>query len=901
MKGVVITMKKLNKCLAVLTAAFLILTNIPSMVVNAANDSATVQYSSADKENFKFSYNFYRTIGIINEELNIDSTISRGSWADIVVRYFGWDVAIDTSNDVHFFKDHDPKYDKIGSVNLAADLGFMGEYDDGKFCPDVDVSYEDVCVSVVKGLGYEFLVESRGGGVDQYIILANELGILKGVTATRGYPIVASAAMKILDNALETEMFGRTLGNEEVYKKGGTVLSEVHHLRKEDGIVTSNFRSSLYNSNKIPADQIGIDNVVYSYAGNSDGLVGYRVRYFVDTRENDTVVYLGKMRNEVQVIDFDNVYDYENRTYHYVVPNSSKERKWTIPQDCAVIYNGTAITDGFVSNLPMYTEDGSLTLINNDSDGTIDVLLIEAYVNLWIGHIDTTNEKIYSFYDESDYIAFNDYDTVELYDTYGAETTLSKLSIKDVLSVAKTPDGETIRIDVSTDTIEGKINGTSTEDSKTVFTIDDIDYVVSSVCDITDISVGFSGVFYLNKKGQIVGCDEKLLAPVGYLIRAGVDDGLDDTVWLRVLTSSGEVTVLRCADKVKIVGESGRFRSDDLYRILLNGDSSVKSQVILYELNKDGEVNSLDLIGHSDRIRERTTIKSSSIQYRTGAACFTDGKTFLNGGAIIFTVPMNGGSTEDYGVLSRADLQNEREYSSDTLPLYTYQVNGSQLGVDILVVDESFRSRKYGMGIVSDIVQTIDDDDELCHKIEIYQYGNLNTYYMYDNEFDIDAIPAASSAYPARKLEEGDVVSLDYVPISSNRYLSRIAIIYDVSKDEYLYSNPSVTNYTGVTRYFYGDVQTKDNKLMAMVLRGGTMLVDEETSVGSSVDTAAKNYEIHPIGGNVYVYDRNLRYNNVVKGTASDIAAYDTVGSEYSTVWVFTSQESTQMIYVVNK
>lgn len=893
-------MQKLNKCLAVLTAAFLILTNIPNIVVNAANDSTTVQYSSADKENFKFSYNFYRTLGIINEELNIDSTISRGSWADIVIRYFGLDAASDSSKEVHFFKDYDPKYEKIGSVNLAADLGLMGEYDDGKFCPDVDVSYEDVCVSVVKGLGYESLVESRGGGIDQYIILANELGILNDVTATRGYPIVASAAMKILDNALETKMFGKVLGNEEVYRKGDTVLSKIYHLKKADGIVTSNFRSSLYSSDKIPADQIGIDNVIYNYAGNTDGLVGYRVRYFVDTKKNDTVVYLGKMGNDVQIIDFDNVYDYENRTYHYVMPNSNKERRWTIPQGCAVIYNGSAITDGFVSNLPMYTEDGSLMLIDNNFDGIVDVLQIEAYTNLWIGHIDTINRKIYSIYDENDYIAFDDYDIVEIYDSYGAETTLAKLSPKDVLSVAKTPDGETIRIDVSTETVEGKINGTFTKDGKTVFVIDDIEYVVNSICDITDISVGFSGVFYLNKKGQIVGCDEKLLTPIGYLIKARIDVGLSETVWLKVLTSSGEVIVLKCADKVTIVGEDGMYKGDDLYRMLLNSDSEVKPQVILYELNKDGEVNSLDLVGHSDRIRERTTIKSSGVQYRSGASCFTDGKTFLNGGAIVFYIPMNGGDTEDYGVLFRSDLQNEQQYSSDTLPLYTYQVDGSQLGVDILVMDESFRSRKYGLGIVKEIVQAI-DDDKACHKIDIYQYGNLNTYYMYDSDFDIDAIPAASSAYSARKLEEGDVVGIDYVPISGKRYLSRITIIYDISGDEYLYSNPSVTNFTGVTRYFYGDVQTKDNKLMAIVLHGGTMLVDEETSVGSLVNTSAKNYEIHPIGGNVYVYDSNLRRNNVVKGTANSIADYDTVGNEYSTVWVFTSQEATQMIYVVNK
>jgi hypothetical protein len=64
-----------------------------------------------------------------------------------------------------------------------------------------------------------------------------------------------------------------------------------------------------------------------------------------------------------------------------------------------------------------------------------------------------------------------------------------------------------------------------------------------------------------------------------------------------------------------------------------------------------------------------------------------------------------------------------------------------------VVVDESFRSRKYGMGIVKSIAQTIDENDELCHRVDIYQYGNLNTYYLYNSDFDINSISAASSAF----------------------------------------------------------------------------------------------------------------------------------------------------------
>ena len=705
-------MKKFSQCLAVLTAAFMLLSSIPSIVGFAANTGTAVTYTQADKDSFKYSYNFYKTIGVVNEPLNIDSTIPRGLWADIVIRYFGRETAIDFYKDIHFFDDYDAQYEKIGAVNLAADLGLMDEYDDGKFCPDVDVSYDDVCVSIVKGLGYEFLVNDRGGGVDQYFILANELGLLKGVTATRGYPITSYAAMKILDNALETQMLGKVLGNgDEIYKQGETVLSGIHKLVEKEGIVTSDSRSSLYSTNNVGSDQIGIDNVVYNYSGGSSDLLGYRVRYYVDAKENDTVVYLGKVKNNVQVIDFDDINHYEGRAYYYSMPNSEKERKWEIPRDCAIIYNGVAVTDGFSSNLPMLTDDGSLTLINNDADVDVDVLLIEAYTDLWIGHIDATGENIYSNYDANDYIALGDYKTVEIYDSYGAETTLTKVSVKNVLSIAKTPDGKSIRMDLSTETVEGEITKIRTEGSKKIYTIGEIDYKVSSICDAKDLSIGYSGVFYLNSKGRIVGYDEKIAALTGYLIGADMEDGIKKAVSLKILTTTGEVKIFPCAEKVTVFGENGKLKNNELYRLLLNGESKVAPQAVLYGLNQDGNVNSLDLVGHSDRIREGATITGSGVQYRTGAACFTNGKTFLNGGATIFYVPMNGGEDEDYGVLNRSDMQNEQAYSSDTLSAYTYQVDGSQLGMDILVVDESFRSRKYGLGIVKESTESVNEEN----------------------------------------------------------------------------------------------------------------------------------------------------------------------------------------------
>ena len=896
-------MHKIKKYLAAFMTAALILTNITTVMASNVDANTTFQYSDADEQNFKFSYGFYKALGIVNEELNIDSTISRGSWAEIIIRFFHKENEASSYVNQKFFADYDAKYEKIGYVNLAAQLGFMGEYDDGKFCPDVDVSYDDAIISIVKGLGYETIAESRGGGNEQYIQLAAELGLLDKVAIAKGYPITASVAMKILDNALEAELLGAIPGKNETYKKGETVLSQIFKLKEAEGIVTANYQTSLYSADKTREGQIKIEDVPYSYSGYARGLVGYNVRYYVDSE--DTVVYLGKYDNELEVIDFDNIYKYENRTYYYTEGESEKLEDWEIPSDCAVLYNGTAIEDSYASSLPMYTEDGSLTLVNNDNDKEADVLLIEAYTSMFIGYIDSTEKVIYNFYNGEEFISLDKYEFVQMLDEDGNETTLDKIPVKSVITIATTPDRKSVTIDVCTETVEGKVTGKKTDDfNRTILKLDGVNYTVSSICDVTDVSNNFTGIFYLNKKGQIVGFDEKILTPVGYLID-GYMDYDSDRVVLRILTSGGTITRFRCTEKVKVVGEDGRYLADDLYRLLRDGEDKPKSQVVLYELDENEEIKSLDLLNHSDRISQFNVISGTGVRYLTSGSCFTDRISHINNGAIIFYVPMSGGSITDYGVMYKSDLQNDQEYSSANYSAYLYQLEGSQLGADIMVIDQSLRSRKYAIGIIKSIENTLDEHGEPYHVLQIYQYASLNTYYVYKEDgVNVEALPGLGSAYnrDERVLDEGDVVSLDYIPENGKKYLSRLAIIYDISEDEYLYNNPNNKEITVDSRYFFGGVKEKDNKLISVVVSGGIMQMEEEMDITDDVNRAdlAANYEVHLAGGTVYLYNEG-EDDAVVKGSINDIAAEETVGPKYSKIWMFSQKESPQMIYIVNK
>ena len=894
-------MTRAKKYFTLIVAVLLILANIPIAFAEADINGTVFQYSEADKESFKFSYNFYKTLGIIDGEYNIDSTITRGEWADIMVHFFGYESMIGAYKNVPYFDDYDSKYSKIASVNLAGAMGLMGEYDDGKFSPDTAISYEDAYTAIVKGLGYSAVSEINKD--NNYYALAGSIGLLKGVTAVNGYPIIVSEALRMLDNALNINVLGAEIGSDELIK-GETVLTGTLKLERKEGVVTSNCYSSLHSINPVSNGRIGIDNVLYRYNGSTEGLLGYNVYYYVSISDKEEVVYLAKKKNSVLEINFEDIVSYSSKVYKYM--DGSVSKKQEIPTSCAVIYNDVALTDGFTSPLPMSPDDsGSLTFIDNDGDGTYDVLLIEAYTSFYIGQIDATNKKIYNMYDSTDVIALDDYANVEIFDAYGDEGTIAKMSPKNVLAVAKSPDKRNLRIHISTQNVTGTIKAIN-EDSGTYYvTVDDIKYRASkqfaASAEFAAIKSGSTGVFYLDYKNNLAGYDEKILAPVGYMINARMKKG---ELVIKMFTSSGEIKTFDCADKVRLFGDQ-KYPEDGLYTKLTTlGAGEVQPQIVLYELNDEGEIKLLDLVGISDRIAACWNVKSSA-QYMKTAAGFRDGKHYLNGGALVFFIPANPSSadSDDFVVKQMSELKDKGNYCSSTVAAYGYRLSsGKQLGADILVVDSSFREETGYLGVIKSIRTVIDSDDEIYQEVKMYQAASEYTYYAYADIFDINTVKGKNDTTYIKKLEVGDVVTVNFKEVSGKRYLTKLELLYDVSADKYFYKNPNEASFTSTeTRYFLGGVHIREGSLMSVVIEGGTATLSGTlTTMGPTTNVNAPNYEIHAVGGGIYRYDPEAKKNERVKKVKADeIMSYNKTASGYSTIWMYTTLEAPKMIYII--
>jgi hypothetical protein len=122
--------------------------------------------------------------------------------------------------------------------------------------------------------------------------------------------------------------------------------------------------------------------------------------------------------------------------------------------------------------------------------------------------------------------------------------------------------------------------------------IDDVEYELSTFFADTEfekIKPGYSGAFYLGLNDEIIATAElTAVMKYGYLVKADTGKRLSSKLQLKIFTTSGNMEVFECADKVRIDG----VMMDDLkviYETYLT-----KTQLLKYAVNADGKISALD-------------------------------------------------------------------------------------------------------------------------------------------------------------------------------------------------------------------------------------------------------------------------------------------------------------------
>ena len=765
------------------------------------------------------------------------------------------------------------------TLNNLVDMGVLSVPDDKLFRPNDTITYNEAVKVFVSLLGYGDYAARNGGYPGGYIAAANRIKLLDGVAANEN--VTNGSLTTLLYNAVHTKILDvEKIGKNISYtnKNETTLLSLYHNIYFDDGIVEA--VSGLSVSGKTAgANKCIINGVSYSVGKLAvTGKLGCNVTAYYEDLNNGTktLVYLDDRDNDVLNISAEDFIGFENGKIKYY-NSSDKEKSVKTDSSATVVRNGSVVSSG-LSDAFKVTE-GEVRLVDNDSDGSYDIVFIEDYQTAVVKSVNTTEKNIVDDVDVKNVIDLSKIDDESIW-VYGADGTLlgfDAIVPGSVIDAAVSADSAVIY--VSSNVFEGTVDSVSLKDKKMIIDGTEYEYLDSSYKRFS-IDIGKKGTFKTNKYGKIAYFSETKSSFVGgYLIDVSDKaNGLDSSVKLKMLATDGEIKILEIADKVTIDGEQVR-------KNVAATLASAKKNVVMYILNSKGQVCEIDTpaVGANEddaTLHLMGTTDGVTLNQRYCLEEKKFGKKFyLSSDVVMFRVPVSGeGDDDEYGIELPANLASNRGYETSI-----YKTGHSAECNFVAIKRTAYPIDDYGTYYwVKEVRKGVDTDGNKVTKVIVYDKGSEKTINIVDGYSIIpnkgDVIRAGLNAKGVSGLIE---VHYDY----QTRKTGRI----DPASD---WAGYDTVNYW----YKFQDLMAYNRIAIvnAVTLNGDLLGVTREAKGNEEIEEYVKLTSTTPI----VVYD--AEDDKFYQGSVGDIRPSDAYGTNCSELIVFMRYNKPIAVWVMN-
>lgn len=563
---------------------------------------------------------------------------------------------------------------------------------------------------------------AAGGNISGYLSAALSKGILKNVDIKTGQNLTARDAAVMVYNALGTEVLQCVYnGKGTEYKTfdDETLLYKYRKMRRGKGIVEATRYAAVDNGKTTGENEVRINGENYrDINGFAEDWTGYAVEFYYTEDENGDMsvdfVWKDTQKNDEIAVDRGNFIKNEGRGIFYEEKNRQKSK--TIPETALIIYNGAAIYE-YDSTLFNFANKKAI-LLDNNSDGKIDVVIISEGTDRYIGRLDTENGIIYDGLSKEEIHINDGYDRVRIFNDEGKEINLFSVSESEVITEYTSTDGSLMDIYVSKKQMTGKAEERSESREKTYYTVAGERYYASAALKkYMEISVGTSYDFYLNYMNEIVyvkTAAEKL--NYGYLVQSSREGGFGDTVCCRILADDGEFYTYNLAANARVDGKA--YKQAEKYTEVLSAP-----QLIRYEINEADEITVIDT-----PVRESGETPDSlnsfgaknQMSYNSALVGFEGRLKLDSENTLVFFCPSNSDGREGYGVAKADYLKSSEKYM-----VQGFSSSEKNCVAEAVVIDgkiESYRkvdkfSKSY---VVKDIVWTVNDENEVVRQFTVF-------------------------------------------------------------------------------------------------------------------------------------------------------------------------------------
>lgn len=692
--------------------------------------TSSIGVYAADKEKTDCqAVTVFKGLEILDDSFDADAYMTRAGFLKLVLDAMKGSLQLTADVPYSDVGKDSPYY---AAISTGYALGIISKAE--KFLPDENITYEQAVKILVSILGGDPIAEVSGGYEIGYIKTAEDMKLFEGLSYRRDASVSGSEGVTMIRNAFESYYYYIEDSSVNVkYRKSDKIyMSKFLDIYKNRGLVTSDGFID-FDDTEPSEDNIKIDGIAYC-PGKSDirSYLGQEIIYYYRQSEDDscgTVLYAEAVSGcEVYDISGDDIRE-QTTTSKIVYDSDNKTKTLSIAADAKVIYNGKSEF--------AYTRDmlmpkvGRLRLIDKDSDKMIDTVISYDYsIGVVEAYNNGMNKIVLKF--NSNPILIDDYSSVCI-EKNGESISLSQLEEWDVLNMY-TCDKRLVAA-VSDDHASGFIK--SVEDGGKSIVIDGESYDISKgyIDASGELKAGERGIFGMDILGNIVFVNYSTTSRRNYnvLLYAGIDSD-DDTTWFKLLLQDNKVESVKGAKKIKVDGKV--FKSEDAVEAAKKGLHTV----VVTDFNESGELVEIDFAedktqdlnykGYDDdNFTLDKDIDSVRFYHNVGAGCH------IQSGVVIFSIPSDRTETslykaEGYKRVYDMDttINNIKYYDLDrfnrpgcvVIEDYDLDTPPGQENVDLQ--DEIF--------IVSDIYETINEDDEIRTKLCGWHKDSYEEYWI---------------------------------------------------------------------------------------------------------------------------------------------------------------------------
>ena len=625
-------MKKISLfCLIIV----MIMTSVVCVPFASATETEVVSESSEIK--------FLKAIGILDDELAMDTPVTRGVFAKYMARLLG-EVPESTAAAQNYF-DVTADADYCNGISLLTKVGLLNGYGDGTFLPERPVNLSEAAKVTVDLLGYKYIANINGGYPTGYAIAAQNLGLLRGLDTNQTY-FYGEDLARLIYNAIDVDVLmenGVIKGDGESSVtmekvEGRTILTEKLNMYKGEGVVYANAITNL-NGASVNKRQLCIDTFAVtvddlSYFDMVGCYVDY-VYYQEDNSNEKVLVYAYTDEDSILTLTKETFLDISGLKVTYSDANG-KVKKANLDTNVKFIYNGDV--SGFdKSKFTTNFKVGTITLSDCNNNGSYDVVKVENYESFVVDSVNaikmTVDEGMKVGAKSLD-LAADKYTVMQLLDSKGREVSFDSISQGNTVSYYKNAASSFLKVYLSKNIADGELKSIGTSGGNTTYQIGDISYTIPAGYTGETAQVGDIITAYLDVFGYIAGI--KMGASDGYtagFLLAGKYDlkGFNERYGFKIYNSQNKVITAYAEDRIDYNGVPTDI--DVL-------PSSLPQGIICYKLDENGMVIAIET-----PTSDRTTYEDGRLLtiFPKGSSSYYsrmfDSKYIFDDSSVIFKMP----------------------------------------------------------------------------------------------------------------------------------------------------------------------------------------------------------------------------------------------------------------------